>query len=130
MGSEHISPQWLMRLGQLGGVTGKLLLLALAYYFTARFGLAIPYKSTFITLVWLAAGIAVAALLRWRLSHGPDVYANVFLAEISVGFPWYVCASLGVTRYVLHTGPRLRSSMNALRKNNALPPLHLSYRRV
>ena len=104
MGSKHISPQWLMRLGQLGGVTGKLLLLALAYYFAARFGLAIPYKSTFITLVWLPAGTAVAALLRWGLRYWPGVYAGVFLAEISVRFPWYVCASLGVTSHVLHTG--------------------------
>lgn len=97
MGSMHISPQLLMRLERLGSVTGKLLLLALAYYVSARFGLAIPYKSAYITLVWLPTGIALAGLLRWGLRYWPAVYAGVFVAEISVGFPWYVCASLGVT---------------------------------
>lgn len=97
MGSRHISPQLLMRLERLGSVTGKLLLLALAYYASARFGLAIPYKSAYITLVWLPTGIALAGMLRWGLRYWPAVYAGVFVAEISVGFPWYVCASLGVT---------------------------------
>ena len=97
MGSMHISPQLLMRLERLVSVTGKLLLLALAYYVAARFGLAIPYKAP--SLPWSGCPQA----LRWRVccagvsDTGPAVYVGVFVAEISAGFPWYVCTSLGVT---------------------------------
>ena len=49
------------------------MLVALAYFASGRLGLAIPYVDSHLTLVWLPAGIAVAALMRWGYACWPGI---------------------------------------------------------
>ena len=39
----------------------RMLLVAAAYYATARLGLLIPYIGTHVSLIWLPTGVALAA---------------------------------------------------------------------
>lgn len=41
------------------------ILVALAYFITAKLGLMVPYKESVATLIWLPTGIAVGAIMRW-----------------------------------------------------------------
>ncbi|MBF0125032.1 MAG: MASE1 domain-containing protein, partial [Magnetococcales bacterium] len=53
------------------------LLVMLAYYVAGRVGLAMhAYVNTSITLIWLPAGIAVAALLRLGGRYWPAIYGG------------------------------------------------------
>ena len=59
----------------------RILMLGLAYFITGRLVL-LPASGSHITLVWLPAGLAVAALLRW----GPACWPGVTLGAIAAGF--------------------------------------------
>ena len=61
-----------------------LLLVALAYFASARLGLAIPYVGSHITLIWLPSGIAVAALLRWGYTCWPGIFLGALTANSSI----------------------------------------------
>ena len=61
-----------------------LLLVALAYFASARLGLAIPYVGSHITLTWLPSGIAVAALLRWGYTCWPGIFLGALTANFSI----------------------------------------------
>lgn len=65
---------------------GKLLLLALAYFAAGKLGLALSSQDSHIALLWLPAGIAVAALLRWGASCWPGVLLGALLVDLSLGF--------------------------------------------
>ncbi|MDP1939811.1 MAG: EAL domain-containing protein [Gallionella sp.] len=62
----------------------KLLLIALAYFVSARLGLAIPYVDTHITLIWLPTGIAVATLLRWGYAYWPGIFLGAAATNFSI----------------------------------------------
>ena len=62
----------------------KLLFLALAYFVCGRLGLAIPYLDSHITLIWLPAGIAVAALVRWGYRYWPGIFLGALAINFSV----------------------------------------------
>ncbi|WP_292807424.1 hypothetical protein [Methylotenera sp.] len=47
------------------------ILVALAYFITAKLGLMVPYKESVATLIWLPTGIAVGAIMRWGASVSP-----------------------------------------------------------
>ena len=69
-------------------------MLVLAYYVTGRLGLALPQIGTAVVLIWLPAGIALAALLRW----GPGVWPGIVIGALGVALgtgapPW---AALGI----------------------------------
>lgn len=57
----------------------KILLLAAAYYGSAKAGQALQYTAS-VSAVWPPAGVGIAALYLW----GPSLWPGVFLAEIAV----------------------------------------------
>lgn len=62
----------------------KILLIALAYYLSAKLGLAISYIGTHITLIWLPTGLAVAALLRLGQHYWPGVFLGALITNYSI----------------------------------------------
>lgn len=48
----------------INSVIAKFVLVALAYYVTAKLGLMVPYKESIITPIWLPTGIAAGAIMR------------------------------------------------------------------
>lgn len=62
----------------------RILLLALAYFVSAKIGLAIPYIDTHITLIWLPTGIAVGALLRLGYRYWPGIFLGALITNFSV----------------------------------------------
>jgi len=62
----------------------KLLLLALAYFVTARLGLLIPYVGSHITLIWLPTGIAVAAFVRWGFISWPGIFLGALVTNYTI----------------------------------------------
>lgn len=60
----------------------KCLFIALAYYALGRLGLMVLGADQHISLIWLPAGIAVAALLRW----GYISWFGIFLGTLSVNY--------------------------------------------
>lgn len=66
---------------------GKMLLLALAYFISAKLGFAFATPNNHITLFWLPTGIAVAALLRWGWCCWPGVLLGALLSELTLSYP-------------------------------------------
>lgn len=75
----------------------KFVLVALAYFFTAKLGLMVPYKESIVTLIWLPTGIAVGAIMRWGNLCLPAIYVAVVLVEYSSGVPMLTSLAIGVT---------------------------------
>ncbi len=73
---------------------GRFLLVALAYFVTAKLGLMVPYKESIVTLIWLPTGIAVGAIMRWGKLTLPAIFLAAFFVELSVGLPFLT--SIGV----------------------------------
>jgi PAS domain S-box-containing protein len=70
---------------QIWPQTGKLLLLALFYYSSAKLGLLFPTHFSHITLFWLPTGIAVAVLFRWSTSHTlGGIFLGALLFDLSL----------------------------------------------
>lgn len=63
----------------------RILLLAAAYFVGGKLGLSIPYVSSSITLFWPPSGIALAALLVWRLSCWPGIFLGALAINLSIG---------------------------------------------
>ena len=85
-------------LGQTGSRTWALrvgLLLA-AYYVSGRIGLAVPQFGTNVTLIWPAAGIALAGLLRFGVGVWPGVFAGALLVPLATGMPAWLAALIAV----------------------------------
>jgi diguanylate cyclase (GGDEF)-like protein/PAS domain S-box-containing protein len=76
-------------------MTRQLLLIA-AYFISGWGGLKLPFVGTHITLVWLPAGIAVAALIRWGRPMLPGIYLGAFLVNFSIGSSWLLAAAIAV----------------------------------
>jgi len=74
----------------------RIFLLALGYFATGWLGLSIPYYGSFITLVWLPTGIAVAGLLVWGRVVWPAIYLGAWLANVSAGSTWPLAAGIAV----------------------------------
>lgn len=68
--------------------TFRLCVVFLAYVITGWLGLKLPYYGSHITLIWLPAGIAVAALVRW----GPGMWPSVSLAAFLVN--WFIGSAI------------------------------------
>ena len=60
-------------------------LLAAGYFLAARLGLALPFVTDYVTLLWLPSGIAVAALFRWGLRYWPAIALAAFAVNQSLG---------------------------------------------
>src|SRR5690606_33037102 len=63
--------------------SGRFLAIALAYAITGKFGLLIADLSSHIALLWLPAGIAVAALFRWGYRCWLAILAGALLLNFS-----------------------------------------------
>ncbi|MDP2152822.1 MAG: EAL domain-containing protein [Methylotenera sp.] len=59
-------------------------LVALAYFVTAKLGLMVPYKESVATLIWLPTGIAVGAIMRWGKISIPAIFIASLLVELTV----------------------------------------------
>ena len=70
------------------------LLVALAYFVTGRVGLILPAFGTSVTLLWLPAGIAAAALLRFGFGCWPGVLLGALALGIALGTPWPLAVGL------------------------------------
>lgn len=62
----------------------RILLLAAAYFVGGKLGLSIPYVSSSITLFWPSSGIALAALLVWRLSCWPGIFLGALAINLTI----------------------------------------------
>ncbi|PPD48457.1 MAG: sensor domain-containing diguanylate cyclase [Methylotenera sp.] len=60
------------------------ILVVIAYFVTAWFGLMVPYKESVATLIWLPTGIAVGAIMRWGKVNILAVFIASFLVELTV----------------------------------------------
>lgn len=80
--------------------TGKLLLLALIYFATAKLGLFFPTHFSHITLFWLPTGIAVAVLLRLGASYA---LAGIFLGAFLFDFSLHTQLSFAIISAIGHT---------------------------
>lgn len=74
----------------------RVLLVAAAYYATARLGLLIPYVGTHVSLIWLPTGVALAAYLRWGGTMAPAAATAAFLANLGIGSPPWIAAAIAV----------------------------------
>lgn len=63
----------------------KFMLVALAYFITAKLGLMVPYKESVVTMLWLPTGIAVGALMRWGNVSIPAIFIAAALVNVSAG---------------------------------------------
>ncbi|MFZ6673288.1 bifunctional diguanylate cyclase/phosphodiesterase [Undibacterium sp. Xuan67W] len=79
--------------------TGRFLLLIVAYFFAGRLGFLIQYINPNVSLLWLPAGIAVAALIRYGNRMVLPIYLASVVLELSAGFsiPIALTMSLGNT---------------------------------
>lgn len=78
----------------INSVIAKFVLVAFAYFVTAKLGLMVPYKDSIITLMWLPTGLAVGAIMRWGNVSLPAVFSATTILELSLGVP--LLTSLGV----------------------------------
>ena len=74
----------------------RIAILALAYLVTGWLGLQIPYYDSYITLVWLPTGIAVAAMIVWGRAVWPGIAMGAFLVNLVVGSSWLLALSISV----------------------------------
>lgn len=91
------------------------ILVALAYFVTARLGLMVPYKESVATLIWLPTGIAVGAIMRWGAVSIPAVFIASLLVELTV-LPFSTSILVAVTNTL---GPVLAAYL--------LPKLHFNH---
>ncbi len=75
----------------------KFVLIALAYFITAKLGLMVPYKESVVTMMWLPSGIAVGAIMRWGNISLPAIYLAVVMVEYSAGLPMLTSLAIGIT---------------------------------
>lgn len=96
-----------------------ILLVALAYYATGRLGLAFSYGTSNVSLIWLPAGIAVAALINW----GSGMVVAIFLASFFLS-SWSGLGVLGSAVIALGNtlGPYLCCSILRRQKFSAAFP--------
>ncbi len=84
-------------LSQLRLLALRVLLLGFAYWGAARIGLLLAPKELAISLIWLPAGIATAALYRWGVRYWPVVFlAAAILQESSFNLDWPLAGALVV----------------------------------
>ncbi|MET0683803.1 MAG: MASE1 domain-containing protein [Solirubrobacteraceae bacterium] len=73
----------------------KIVLIAAAYYGSARVGLDLAFATGSVTAIWPPTGIALAALVLWGPSVWPGVALGAFLANAWTGVP--MITVLGIT---------------------------------
>lgn len=97
----------------------KLVLVALAYFITAKFGLMVPYKESVVTLMWLPTGIAVGAIMRLGRVSLPVIYLTALVVELHAGLPLLTSVLIAVT-----------NSLAPLFTASLLKRFHFNYRLI
>src|SRR5438067_12194318 len=77
------------------GFAARVVLLAAAYFGSAKLGLALAYTQGNVTAVWPPTGIAVGALVIWGYRFWPGVALGALLANGTTDVP--VFTTLGIT---------------------------------
>ena len=72
------------------------LALALAYFASAKLGLALAFATPSVTAVWPPTGIALAALVLWGRWLWPGVLLGAFLANVTTDVPVYTAAGIAI----------------------------------
>jgi integral membrane sensor domain MASE1/anti-sigma regulatory factor (Ser/Thr protein kinase) len=72
------------------------LVLALAYFATAKLGLELAFATASVTAIWPPTGIALAALVLWGRGLWPGVLLGAFLANITTDVPVYTAGGIAV----------------------------------
>lgn len=73
------------------------LAIVFALYFGAgKLGLAIPFTSSNVSPIWLAAGIAVAAVLIWGIRVAPAIALAAFLVNFLTPIPTSASVAIGL----------------------------------
>src|SRR5262245_39269580 len=83
------------RSGRLAA-SGWMLVLALAYFASAKLGLGLASATPSVTAVWPPTGIALAALVLWGRRLWPGVLLGAFLANVTTDVPVYTAAGIAV----------------------------------
>ena len=73
-----------------------MLVLAGAYYASAKLGLELAFTNESVTAVWPPTGIALAALVLWGRGLWPGVLLGAFLANVTTDVPVYTAAGIAV----------------------------------
>ena len=84
-----------IRSGRLAALVWGLVL-AGAYYASAKLGLQLAFSNENVTAVWPPAGIALAALVLWGRRLWPGVLLGAFLANVTTDVPVYTAAGIAV----------------------------------
>ena len=74
----------------------RALVITLAYMAAGRLGLALSGPSPLISPFWPAAGLALAALLRWGPAQVPAIALGAWLVNLSAGAPPWLAAAIAV----------------------------------
>ncbi len=77
-------------------IASRLIIIALAYFITARMGLELAIIGSYITLIWLPTGIAVAALFRWGYRYGWAVWLGAFAVNLAIGSSAFIAFGISV----------------------------------
>jgi integral membrane sensor domain MASE1/anti-sigma regulatory factor (Ser/Thr protein kinase) len=72
------------------------LALALVYFGSAKFGLALAFSNESVTAVWPPTGIALAALVLGGRGLWPGILLGAFLANVTTDVPVYTAAGIAV----------------------------------
>ncbi|HET9120908.1 MAG TPA: SpoIIE family protein phosphatase [Solirubrobacterales bacterium] len=72
------------------------LVLAGAYYGSAKLGLDLAFSNESVTAVWPPTGIALAALVLWGRGLWPGVLLGAFLANVTTDVPVYTAAGIAI----------------------------------
>lgn len=81
----HLVPSRLDKLRPYTSRLAKIALVTIAYVITGWLGLCVPFTSSKITLFWLPAGIAIAALYRWSIHVWPGIFLGALLINLATG---------------------------------------------
>jgi anti-anti-sigma factor len=79
----------------MGGYVARVLVIAGAYFGSAKLGLAEAYAQGNVTAVWPPTGIALAAVLIWGYRFWPGVALGALLANATTDVP--ALTTLGIT---------------------------------
>lgn len=79
--------------------TGKITLLALVYFLTARLGFLFPFQGEIASILWPASGLAMVGLLLFGLDLWPAIVLGSLLAAVSNNHSWQL--TIGVV--IAHT---------------------------
>ncbi|HEX6602921.1 MAG TPA: SpoIIE family protein phosphatase [Solirubrobacterales bacterium] len=72
------------------------MVVALAYFASAKLGLALAFSTPSVTAVWPPTGIALAALVLGGRRLWPGVLLGAFLANVTTDVPVYTAAGIAV----------------------------------